>query len=132
MTTFQYPILIDLLKSFKKRQILLSIKGIDEDEYPFEMDDLLVETSWHAHYEYDETLDPAISIEERFKLHRQLEKFLFDIGIADETQGDWFIEVYNYPPEDDEGFWDKLKDDPSDPFYKYKFSRIIPLDELGI
>jgi hypothetical protein len=128
-----YPAMTDILKSFEKKALLLTIKGPPgEDDYPLEFDDLMDAIVWELHYAYDDTLEETLPIEERFRLHRHLEKAMFDAGL---TNGDdlWFNEEYNYPSEeqDTEEFWAKIHNDPNDPFYDVKI-RTVSLEELGI
>lgn len=127
----KYPMMADLIRSFNHKLLLLTIQGRpEEDDYPFEFDDLHSELTWDIHYQYDETLDPDLSIEQRFRSHRQLEKDMLDADL-EATEDWWFNQEYDYPPEDDEDFWDRVHNDPTDPLYQYKY-KSVSLEELGL
>ena len=116
-----YPTLNDIVKTFHRKLLLLTIAGEDEDN-PFESDDLFSQTIEDLHYEYDQALPDDISVEERFRLHRKLEKCIHDdTGCIEDY---WFTDTYNYPPESDEDFWDRLSKDNTDPFYGVKIDQV--------
>ena len=128
-TIEKYPILTDLMTNYRNRLLLLQIQNDQEGlDIEFLMDNVIGD----AHTIYDKLL-VNVTIQERARLHRELERCLYDDGLLMLGEDHWMTDTYDYPPDtaEYENYWEELDKDPLDPFYG-EIEKCLSVKELGL